>query len=151
MADHIPRMLGSSDSDDDIVQPDAAPPGDTIRSEEVSCALFGCAMKSINFMIWVGLAMFPLTCPHGCSWRVTFPTSRSGGDPARRKGRVNSCFLSCKNIRRQVADGNGNMVWKSTACPAGKPSWRSNEFSFASELSSSIGPQKLARLILPSR
>ena len=66
---------------------------------------------------------------------------------SRQKGRVNSCFLSCKTIRRQVSDGNGNLVWKNAACPGGKPSWRASPSSFAHKLSSSIGPQKLARLI----
>ena len=99
-----------------------------------------------QFLDLDGLAMFPLTCPHGCPWRMSFPTSSHRGT-SRQKGRVNSCFLSCKTVRRQVSDGNGNLVWKNAACPGGKPSWRANPSSFAHKLSSSIGPQKLARLI----
>ena len=95
--------------------------------------------NSLNFLIFVGIAMFLAVCPAGCYYRATFP---GGGR------RLNSCFLACPPKRIKVKNSEGIDVMKGKACPSGsKPSWRTNTGSFMHKISNRVGPQKLARLI----
>ena len=148
MADHLPDFISDSENDDEIIPTDNPEigSGDSILSEKVAMVLFGCAINAINFMIWTGIAILPVVCAHGCAWKISFPTSYRG-DPERRKGRVNSCFLACPPKRVRSTDAEGNTKTTTTPCPSKKSSWRTHHLSFQSRISSSIGPQKLARLI----
>ena len=73
--------------------------------------------NALNFLMFVGIAIFPAVCPAWCYYRATFP---GGGR------RLNSCFLACPPKRIKVKDSEGRDVLKGKACESGsKPSWRS--------------------------
>ena len=84
------------DSDDGDIDPTPPVIDDTrILSEKFADTIFGCALASVNFLVYVGICMFPLVCDHGCSWRATFPSR------PREPGRSNSCFLACPPVKGQ--------------------------------------------------
>ena len=65
MATFLPDVIFDL-GDDDV---DPAPPvneDSRILTEKFADTIFGCALASVNFLIYVGICMFPLVCDHGC-------------------------------------------------------------------------------------
>ena len=55
----------NSDSDDDDVDPTPPVNEDSwILSDKFANSIFGCALASVNYLIYIGICMFPLVC--GC-------------------------------------------------------------------------------------
>lgn len=142
MADRLPNLSFGSDSDDDIVnwiESDDPIATEEPLSEKVMRALWSTAAHSVSFLIFCSIAMFPVVCPVGCKWRITFP---GGGK------RSNSCFLACTPKRVAVRNDDGSSSLTGVFCGSSKLSWRGNEGSFMHKLGNTVGPQKLTRLIL---
>ena len=96
MVDHIPTLVFGSESEGEIDLSSQEPAGgESPLSEEVMRMMWMTGTNALNFLIFVGIAMFPAVCPAGCYYRATFP---GGGR------RLNLCFLACPPTRIKVKD-----------------------------------------------
>ena len=111
MVDHIPTLVFGSDSEGEIdLSSQETAGGESPLSEKAMRMMWMTGTNTLNFLMFVGIAMFPAVCPAGCYYRATFP---GGGR------RLNSCFLACPPKRIKVKDSEGRDVLKGKACESG--------------------------------
>ena len=97
MVDHIPNLSFGSDSVGEVDLSSQEPVGgESPLSEEMMRMLWMTGTNALNFLIFVGIAMFPAVCPTGCYYRATFPGSGR---------RLNSCFPIKNSEGRDVMKG----------------------------------------------
>ena len=134
------NTMSSSDSESDAVFPDA-PVAEAVEAKEIPTPekyaqqIWGCVHSAIDFLIFVGICVFPKCCNLGHTLKPEIRGPRS-------------IMFACKHATKgRQDDGHGGTKNKWTFCKHPTKSWRSQPGSLMSSISNSIGPQQLCRLI----